>query len=818
LFSYFKPYLLKGHTVIKKPLIILLLWLPLITFSQSVKDSVQDLPHAIKNTEIADYRINTKNLIDDTRLLLLNLEKLESFKSQIIKGDSIFSTKLATLKDSLSRLNLAQLDRIKNQVQEYNSELNTQKKNISDWRIQTNKKQQIIDFDLQNWQITNDSLKTIQSDIKKIDQSQLNILENVNGQVTRSLEGLAQLQTKFNIWNNQLIETENALTAAQGEINEINSLLNSKRKEVLNNIWIPEYAPIWTVKTDDYSMYYTKFKSIIHARIQRLKEHYSSRTNFYFSVFFSFIFILSLIIFIKIKSHKDVFSDTNALSDPHLIVKYPILSTLIILSFFIYIFYSIPFELKTLIFLISIIPFAVLIWELNSEKKLFTVGFFIFYSLIFAALPLLNEYPFLLRYSLLFINSLSLLILLLLRKNKELIEKEKAYWLGFLPVLISIFIFLNILAIIGNIIGNVQLSVILTETIIGTFLAFAIIKESVKLVHSFLYLLITQTLVYYSNIIKDDNKKVLFGLYKFLKYASFFIWLYLILGFLKVRNVLTEYFLIFINKPLKVGELSISLGNVIAFFLIIQLSLWISQFIRYVLDKEVYPRTSIDKGVASTFSLMIRYTLMVIGFALALAGAGIEYSSIAIGMGALGIGIGFGLQNIFSNFMSGIILAIERPIKTGDIVKIGEVEGEVKDIGLRASQIKTFDGADVIVPNSNLISEKLVNWTFNDRKRRLEIEVKLDLDSDIVAASKVILYAIKGVPKLLKTPSPIVNFEGVKDGAAVIKVYGWINNFSDGIAIGTSFKIATYQALKNNGFKLANPILDVNVNENKSRS
>jgi len=796
----------------------LLFWFPLFTFSQSVKDTLQNVPQAIKNTEIANYRKNTKLLIEDTELLLLNLDKLEPLKSKIIEDDSIYSNILTVLKDSLSRFNLVQLDRFDNQVKEYNTILKTRKKNISNWRDQTNKKEQYINIDLQNWQLTQDSLKLIQSEKNIIDPTQLNILESVNGQVERSLDGLTQIQAKFTIWNDELIDTENALTAAQVEIYELTSLINSKRKAVLKNIWIPEYAPIWKIQLDDYKTYDLKFRTIINSRLNRVKEHYSSNADFYYSVFFSFIFILSIIFYIKIKSRKEVLLNPTKLSDTHLIAKYPLLSTFIILSFLLFIFYSIPFELKALLLLISVLPFSVLIWELNPQKKLLTVSFFVFYSLTFVSLPMLGEYPILIRFSLLFINSLSLLILILLRKNDKLVEEENVYWLGILPILISVFIFFNVLAIVGNIIGNVQLTVVLTETIIGTFLAFAIIKESVKTLHSFLYLLIMHAFVAYSNILKDDNKIVLNRLHKLLKYTSFFFWFYLISGFLKVRNSLSEYFLIFINKPLKVGELSISLGNVIAFFLIIQLSLWISQFIRYVLDKEVYPRTTIDKGVASTFSLMIRYTLIVIGFVLALAGAGLEYSNIAVGMGALGIGIGFGLQNIVGNFMSGIILAIERPIKIGDIVKVGEVEGEVKDIGLRASQIKTWDGADVIVPNGSLISEKLINWTLYDRKRRLDIEVKLDLDSDILVASKVILEATNTVQKILKSPKPSVNFEGIKDGSAVIRAYGWINNYSDSYTIGTSFKVAIYQALKTKGFKLANPILDVNVNKNENKS
>jgi small-conductance mechanosensitive channel len=797
--------------------VILLFLLPSISFSQSVEDSIQKVPRAIKNTEIANYRNNTKLLIEESESLLQNLKRLQRIKSEVISGDSIFISEVVILKDSLSSFNISQLDRVENQIREYNTQLNSQEIIISEWRRETNDRQEQISFDLETWTLTKDSLVIIQSDIKKMDSTQLNILERVNGQVARNLERLTQSQIKFNLWNDELIETENALTAAQGEVNDVYSVLKSARRVVLSNIWIPEYPPIWSIQKDNYATYKSKFKTIMDSRVRRLNEYFDSNSDFYYSVLFSFIFILSIIIFLRYKSRKDISVHTSVAYDIYVLVKYPILSALIIISFIILIFFTIPFELKILILSISIIPFSILIWQLNAKKKILTVVFFIFYSLVFISIPFLSDYPFLLRYTLLFINGLSLFLLLLLKNNSDLIEEENSYWLGTLPFLISSFIFLSVLAIIGNVIGNVQLTVNLTTTILGTFLAFAIIKESIKLVHSFLYLFITHALIGYSNIIKDDSKMVLDGLHRLLKFAGYTLWLYVILGSLKIRGVLAEYFLIFINKPLRVGELSISLGNVIAFFLIFQVSVWISQFIRYVLDKEVYPRMFIDMGVASTFSIMIRYTLIVIGFALALAGAGLEYSKIAIGMGALGIGIGFGLQNIVNNFMSGIILAIERPIKIGDIVKVGELEGEVKDIGLRACQIKTWDGSDVIVPNGSLISEKLINWTLNDRKRRLQIELKLDPKTDISFAIQVILDTADKVPELLKTPKPSVNYEGIKDGISALNVYGWINNYSESFSIGTSFRITLYQALETNGVKLVNPILDVNVNENRSK-
>ena len=824
IFLYSLNNALGGRYFVLRLWLVLFLAIPLISVSQIVNDTIPKVSHAIENTEISDYRKNTKLLVDDTELLLQDFQKLEPLKSQLIKDHSFFSNRLLLLKDSVSRFKLDKINRFENNAKEYNIKLDRQKKVISKWRSQINEKQQRINFDIQNWQLTKDSLNAIQSDVKEtdpnqtsidstqtsIDSTQTNILNRVNEQVEKSLKSLALLQDNLRLWNDRLTETENAHTVAEGEINEINSLLSSKRKAILNNIWTAEYSPIWSMQKDVSISNNSKFKVIIHSRIEDLKKSVNSHTDFYYAIFFSFIFILSIVLFLKIKSRKAPIANPTSLWDTHLLVKYPILSTFILLSFVLFIFYSIPLELKALLFLISIIPFAILLWELNPKRGAHTVGLFVFYCLAFISIPYLGESIILLRYGLLFLNGLSILLLLLLGNNRELLDEEKSYWLGPLPFLIYTLIFINILAVIGNLIGNVQLAMILTETSIGTFLAFTIIKESVKLVYSFLYLLIMQLLSNISNIIKDDNEEVLNGLYRLLKFCGYFLWLYVILGLLKIREILMDNLLNFINKPLNIGELSISLSNVIAFFLIIQLSLWISQFLRYFLDKEVYPRTNIDKGVASTFSIMIRYSLIVLGFMLALAGAGVKYSNIAIGLGALGVGIGFGLQNIVANFISGIILALERPIKIGDIIKVGEVEGEVKDIGMRASQIRSWEGADVFIPNGSLISGNLANKTYKDRKRRLDLEVRLALGSDIPAASQVVLDAANTVPELF---NPYINFVGVKEGAAVLNVYGWVNDYSQSFAVGTLFRAAVYQKLINGGFELPVPLLNVTINE-----
>ena len=130
------------------------------------------------------------------------------------------------------------------------------------------------------------------------------------------------------------------------------------------------------------------------------------------------------------------------------------------------------------------------------------------------------------------------------------------------------------------------------------------------------------------------------------------------------------------------------------------------------------------------------------------------------------------------------------------IVKVDEVEGEVKDIGLRASQIRCWDGSDVLVPNDYLISGKLTNRTFDDKRRRLEIELQLDIDIDAKQVMNLAIEAAKTIPELMKKPGPYANYVGIIDGKSIVKIYGWVNDYSIGVKVGIDFKIAPLVAIK----------------------
>jgi potassium efflux system protein len=184
----------------------------------------------------------------------------------------------------------------------------------------------------------------------------------------------------------------------------------------------------------------------------------------------------------------------------------------------------------------------------------------------------------------------------------------------------------------------------------------------------------------------------------FLRFAAVVLWIYYVLESFAVLDSVLNFLTKAIESPLKVGSLSIALGDVIAFLLTLWLSILLSRFIRFVLNEDVLPRLTLPRGVPGAISFIAYNFILIVGLLFALSAAGIELSRFALLAGALGIGIGFGLQNLVNNFVSGLILVFERPIKVGDTIEFGSQRGQVLRIGIRSSTIRNWEGAGIEIP------------------------------------------------------------------------------------------------------------------------
>jgi small-conductance mechanosensitive channel len=245
------------------------------------------------------------------------------------------------------------------------------------------------------------------------------------------------------------------------------------------------------------------------------------------------------------------------------------------------------------------------------------------------------------------------------------------------------------------------------------------------------------------------------------------------LGFLGLVAPVTTAIKTALDASMTIGSLSISLGSVLAFLIAIWASVIVSRFVRFVLEEDVYHRIFLERGIPYAISTMLHYAILLVGFFLALGALGIDLTKITILAGAFSVGIGFGLQNVINNFVSGLILLFERPIKIGDIIEVGGNAGEVRRIGIRASIIRTSDGSEVIVPNGSLISSQVTNWTLSDRGRAVELSVNVAGSTDLHRVTELLKKIAADHPDVAKEPAPRAIVTSLTASAVTFQLRVW---------------------------------------------
>jgi potassium-dependent mechanosensitive channel len=301
-----------------------------------------------------------------------------------------------------------------------------------------------------------------------------------------------------------------------------------------------------------------------------------------------------------------------------------------------------------------------------------------------------------------------------------------------------------------------------------------------------------------------------------LRWLAIGAWAYFSLAGLGVMDSIWSAGATVLNARYTRGAVSLSLADVAAFALTVWASFLISSFVRFVLGEDVYPRIWLPRGVPYAVSTLIHYAVIFAGFIFAVAALGVDLTRITILAGALGVGIGIGLQSVVANFVSGLILLLERRIHVGDSVQIGGLQGQVREIGSRASTIRTWDGAEVIVPNANLTSERVTNWTLSDRLRRVDLAVAVDYAADPQRVLDILRTVAKAHPKALADPSPLALCTGFADSALNFELRVWTARFEEADAVLSQLAVDVHAALIAAKIDLAYPRREIHIGDRES--
>ncbi|HUL65359.1 MAG TPA: mechanosensitive ion channel domain-containing protein [Burkholderiaceae bacterium] len=256
-----------------------------------------------------------------------------------------------------------------------------------------------------------------------------------------------------------------------------------------------------------------------------------------------------------------------------------------------------------------------------------------------------------------------------------------------------------------------------------------------------------------------------------------------------------------VDTKFKIGVATVSTAAIFAGLAVLAGTYVLVKSLRLVLDIELLPRLSLEHGVAFAVSAMIRYCLITAGALLAMAAMGIDLTKVTLLAGAIGVGVGLGLQGVVTNFVSGLVLLVERPISAGDAVQIGDSSGVVQSIGVRSSMIRTSQGAEVIVPNADLISKVVTNWTLSDRKRRVEIDVGVARETAPEKVIHLLETTAAGVEGIIAKPAPRARLSGL--GAdPTYRLYAWIDDIDRSSEIQGAVRMAIAKKFSDAGIEI----------------
>lgn len=371
--------------------------------------------------------------------------------------------------------------------------------------------------------------------------------------------------------------------------------------------------------------------------------------------------------------------------------------------------------------------------------------------------------------------SLNIIALYFGYKTATLLKRINDYP-GIYRILFAVYVIFNGLAIVLNIIGQINVSKVLSITAIGgaaQLVGLIVLGKIITEDFNRQFGGFNKSNHFLANL---DKTKTLSFIHKTLFIAGSFLWLIVFLINLNILGSTTDFLSMILNKPHTFGSLSFTLGNVIVCVIIIWIANWFQKNLNVLLSASNTKKATTQIDDNGTKVTLLRLGVIVLGFLMAVTALGISMTKLTVILGALSVGIGLGMQNIFNNFVSGVILIFEKPFKIGDFITLADKSGRVKKIGIRSSTLLTDQGAEVIIPNGDLLSGRLVNWTHSQSYYQVEFNLKFNASSNLDEVKRVILEEIKENKYSINDSSIEVLYKSVSANDLELTIKCWIIN------------------------------------------
>ena len=772
--------------------------------STSTKDSI---PVAKESIAIGDISEESEKLGQQVSKLKSALDA----KNRILEIDSIVEAaapKILELIDStfLNREDVTLRDLKVRKVEwaSYKSILSEYQGVIKNRSEEISKIINDVFYDINRWELTKSELadRSESKDMEDSFNKAILVLEEIMSIAHLRLDSVFVTQKKI---------TELVLVIDE-EISNIEFAENQRRKDY----FVFDSKPIWekseklmvgdSIATESISSYSLISKGINENKTQFLDFFHINIKIFIFQIVFLILFLAFLII-ANSKWKKSILSLKNPIEiQAKTILKNPGLTTLsvgVLISAF---FYDsmVPAYAE---FHILIVLFAtVLLLPKVTVKKFSSFLWLLFLVYIINTFEAFIGIKANLVRGLLILDALIIILSLILgRKIVKANPDDFSQIIRPFKFISVFYMLLLVISIIANVIGMVALSNFITKAVIISLTFGVIIYLAIKVFTSILILIFkfrtTSNIQTLTAMIKATHQRIR----PLLNFVGLMFWLFFTLSAFELNDYFINGYHEILAIEWRVGEMTISLGGLLAFALIFIVTLIISK-IAATLFQDEWMVNVLPRGIAPAISLVLRIVVISIGLYVGLSAAGVDLSKLGFILGALGVGIGFGLQNVVLNFVSGLILAFERPINLGDTIEVDMEMGVVTNIGVRSSNIRSYSGAEVIIPNGDLISKKVINWTLSNRNRRSKVPMKTSPDADPERVIELFNKIALEHPNTSREPAPKTYFYGYgPDGNLNFALMYW-TTFSDTLKTDSSIALAIFKALKEEGISAPAPV------------
>ncbi|WP_233260682.1 mechanosensitive ion channel domain-containing protein [Pedobacter sp. HMWF019] len=582
--------------------------------------------------------------------------------------------------------------------------------------------------------------------------------------------------------------------------------IEAYQKDMANQTFKREFSNIW-----DPEGFYRPFGEILNFS----KTKGLLTLSFYVENNAGKLVVMILLIltsFIYLRSLKNIYIEGGLLRtdfDGQLVIRHPFLSAiLLVVSLFQFIFLSPPFILSVVFWSISCICLSI-IFKGFVRKYWMRVWLLMVTLFIIAALGnLVLQASRVERWFMLFTSIFGTIagINILLKGHRDQLREKWIVWS------IAFMTLLELISALANMIGRYNLA--------KTLLISGFLNVVIAILFLWTVRLINEGLFLAFNVYSGQDKKLFYlNFEKVGKKAPVLFYLLLILGWIVLfgRNFpafdyLSKPLLNFFSEERTLGNYSFSINNMLLFITIMGIAVIISKIVSFFAsDRHLRAGKDDKSGVEGIGSwlLLVRISILSIGLFLAVAAAGIPVDRITIVLGALGVGIGFGLQTLVNNLVSGLIIAFEKPVNVGDIVDVDGQGGKMKSIGFRSSVISTWDGADVVMPNGDLLNAHLVNWSLGGNRKRISILIGIAYDTDLEKCRQILAEILNNEQRISKNPGPIVQYEQFNNSSIDLRIYFWTKHIGDIYATKSDLIMKIVTAFRTNGIEIPFPQQDI---------